>query len=103
MVSPTPLDGSILVFRALLMRSDYLLAKEKLHDSIRGQVENSTMLSRKAQLEAYDGCAALRPIWDKLASQYDAVITPSVIDVAPKGHENTGDAVGVTDTPLPSV
>jgi hypothetical protein len=85
------------------MRSDYLLAKEKLHDSIRGHVENSTMLSRKAQLEAYDGCAALRPIWDKLASQYDAVLTPSVIDVAPIGLENTGDAVCVTVTPWSSL
>ena len=58
-----------------------------------GHVENFTQLSRKAQLEAYDGCARLRPVWDNIASNYDAVITPSVVDEAPLGLESTGDAV----------
>jgi hypothetical protein len=72
---------------------DYLLAKDKLHPLIKGHVENSTSLSRKAQLESYDGCARLRPVWDDIASKYDAVLTPSVVDEAPVGIENTGDAV----------
>jgi hypothetical protein len=58
-----------------------------------GHVENTSKLTRKAQLEAYDGCARLRPVWDELASHYDIIITPSVPDIAPMGIGNTGDAV----------
>jgi hypothetical protein len=57
------------------------------------QVENTTKLSRKAQLESYDGCARLRPVWDEIASKYDAVITPSAVDEAPVGIARTGDPV----------
>lgn len=60
------------------------------------QVENTKKLSRAEQLESYDGCARLRPIWDEIASQYDAVFTPSVPDVAPVGTTSTGDAVSLT-------
>lgn len=71
----------------------YELAKDKLHDDIRGHVENRTGLSRKKQLEAYDNCARLRPIWDQIAAGYDFIVTPSVVDEAPVGLENTGDMV----------
>lgn len=71
---------------------NYLLAKDKMHPMLHGHVENHTKLSRKAQLEAYDGCAKLRPVWDEIASRYDAVFTPSVVDEAPIGIERTGDA-----------
>jgi hypothetical protein len=72
---------------------DYLLAKDKLHPLIKGHVENSKGLSRKEQLESYDGCARLRPVWDEIARKYDAVFTPSVVDEAPIGVGKTGDAV----------
>lgn len=62
-----------------------------LHDHI----ENAAKLSRKAQLESYDGCARSRPVWDEIAAEYDAVITPSVVDEAPLGIESTGDAVSL--------
>ncbi|KAH8812613.1 amidase [Xylogone sp. PMI_703] len=71
---------------------NYLLAKDKLNGFLHGHAENRTKLTRKAQLEAYDGCARLRPVWDSIASQYDAVIVPSVVDEAPVGIGNTGDA-----------
>lgn len=69
------------------------MAKEKMHTMLHGHVENKTKLTRKGQLEAYDGVARLRPEWDAIASKYDAVITPSVVDEAPMGIDNTGDAV----------
>ena len=73
---------------------DYLIGKEKMHPKITCHVENSNpRLSRKAQLDSYDGCARLRPVWDEIASKYDIVITPSVVDEAPLGITNTGDAV----------
>jgi Asp-tRNA(Asn)/Glu-tRNA(Gln) amidotransferase A subunit family amidase len=71
----------------------YLTAKDKLHDDIQGHVENRTGLSRRQQLEAYDNCARLRPVWDQIATGYDFVVTPSVVDEAPLGLENTGDMV----------
>lgn len=72
---------------------DYLLAKEKMHPMLHGHVENHTKLSRKAQLDAYDGCAKLRPVWDEIASKHDVIFTPSVVDEAPVGIGGTGDAV----------
>ena len=70
---------------------NYLMNKDKLHDSIHAHVENRKGISRRAQLEAYDGCARLRPVWDEIAAKYDVVITPSVVDEAPSGLEHTGD------------
>jgi Asp-tRNA(Asn)/Glu-tRNA(Gln) amidotransferase A subunit family amidase len=74
----------------------YLQAKDLLHGDIHGHVENRTGLSRRRQLEAYDNCARLRPLWDQIAAQYDLVVTPSVVDEAPLGLENTGDMVRET-------
>lgn len=70
-----------------------------MNKKIVGHVENTTKLSRKAQLESYDSCARLRPVWDEIASKFDAIITPSVVDEAPIGIASTGDAVS-TSSPL---
>ena len=70
----------------------YLTDKSKLHDDIAGYVEDRDKISHKAQVEAYDNCARLRPIWDELAGKYDVVLTPSIVDEAPVG-DNTGDMV----------
>lgn len=64
-----------------------------MNENIVGHVENTTKLSRRAQLESYDGCARLRPVWDEIASKYDVILTPSVVDEAPVGIASTGDAV----------
>lgn len=72
--------------------ADYLLDKDQLDPSLIGHVENSKNVSRKAQLESYDNCARLRPVWDDIANKYDAVITPSVVDEAPVGIQDTGSA-----------
>lgn len=82
-----------LVTHPLTSPEDYLLAKDKMASSFTDSVENKTRLSRKAQLEAYDGCARCRPIWDDFANKYDAIITPSAIDEAPLGLASTGNAV----------
>lgn len=69
----------------------YLTNKSLLHQDILKHVENEKKITRKDQAEAYDNCARLRPIFDDMASKYDAIITPSVVDEAPVGVENTGD------------
>ena len=69
----------------------YLLDKPNLHPSISAYVDNSTHLTHAQLLEAYDAVARLRPVFDSIAKQYDLVLTPSVIDEAPLGLEETGD------------
>lgn len=64
-----------------------------MHPMLHGHVNNTSKLTRKAQLESYDGCAKLRPVWDEIAGKYDVVFTPSVVDEAPVGIQSTGDAV----------
>lgn len=61
-----------------------------LTDYVHGSVEE---YPRSEQLAAYDGAARLRPILDEVASHYDAILCPSVIDEAPKGLEHTGSYV----------
>lgn len=71
----------------------YLSDKARMHESIRDHVENGRGVTRAKLLEAYDKCARLRPIWDEIASGYDAVLAPSVVDEAPVGRDKTGDMV----------
>ncbi|KAJ2976970.1 hypothetical protein NUW58_g7952 [Xylaria curta] len=73
--------------------SEYRLAKEKLSPFLARTVENANGISRAAQLEAYDGIAALRPKIDEIAKKYAAILTPSVVDEAPVGIESTGSPV----------
>jgi Asp-tRNA(Asn)/Glu-tRNA(Gln) amidotransferase A subunit family amidase len=74
---------------------NYLLAKEEglMDELMMGHVEETRGFTRKQQLEAYDGAARLRPVWDEIAAKYDVVITPSVPDEAPLDITHTGDAV----------
>jgi Asp-tRNA(Asn)/Glu-tRNA(Gln) amidotransferase A subunit family amidase len=71
---------------------EYMIDKDSLHPLLAGHVENKTNITRRMQLDAYDQLAALRPVVDRLASQYDAIVTPSVPSEAPMGLGHTGDA-----------
>lgn len=71
---------------------EYYVAKDKLHNMLNEHVENHHKYTRKEQLRAFDGLAALRPKFDALADNYAAIIAPSVVDEAPVGHGSTGDA-----------
>lgn len=68
--------------------------RDQVHPSIVGYVEESDPAgNRKALLEAYDGCAGLRPIIDEIASQYTAILCPSTPGEAPVGLAITGSYV----------
>ncbi|XXH06102.1 hypothetical protein Hte_012547 [Hypoxylon texense] len=69
---------------------EYRIAKDKLSPFLADHVENGCKIPRAAQLEAFDGIAALRPKIDEIASKYAAILTPSVVDEAPAGTESTG-------------
>ncbi|KXJ96207.1 amidase [Microdochium bolleyi] len=63
-----------------------------LDDFLVGHVENRDRITRRQQLAAWDGLAALRPRVDEVARGFDAVLAPSVPDEAPLGLESTGSA-----------
>ena len=92
--------GKVLEWHATVLAAEgrssflgqYLKDESMLHDDIVGYAENRRNVSHKGQLEAYDNCARLRPIWDGIASKYDVILTPSIVDEAPEG-DNTGDMV----------
>jgi Asp-tRNA(Asn)/Glu-tRNA(Gln) amidotransferase A subunit family amidase len=64
-----------------------------LHDDFVGRVENRTGISRVRLLAAYDQAAACRPVFDAIARDYDAVLTPSARGEAPLLTDGPGDAV----------
>ncbi|KAM0247410.1 hypothetical protein ACHAP5_004049 [Fusarium lateritium] len=72
---------------------EYRVGKDQIGQVLIEHVENADNFTRKMQLEAFDKMAALRPVFDKIASQYAAVITPSVPDEAPVGLESTGSHI----------
>jgi Asp-tRNA(Asn)/Glu-tRNA(Gln) amidotransferase A subunit family amidase len=71
---------------------EYRHDKTLLSQRIRDLVENRSGFTVRDVLQATDNYAALRPVFDKFASSYDAVITPSAIDVAPEGLDDMGNA-----------
>lgn len=81
------LDGE---FRSNFL-AEYMTARDALHPILIDSVENAKGLSRKALKDAQDSVAALRPVFDRIASEYDAIVTPSVPGAAPVGTEWTGD------------
>ncbi|KAJ7453946.1 amidase signature domain-containing protein [Mycena galericulata] len=72
-------------------RSEYIRAKNKLDPVVVGFVENPSKTSHRDHLAALDNLAQLRPKIDTIASHYDAILTPSVVDEAPEGLASTGN------------
>ncbi|EXL39556.1 amidase [Fusarium oxysporum f. sp. radicis-lycopersici 26381] len=65
---------------------EYRVGKDQIGQALIEHVENSDNFTRKTQLMASDNLAAMRPVFDFIASQYVAIITPSVPDEAPGLH-----------------
>ncbi|KAK7031344.1 amidase signature domain-containing protein [Favolaschia claudopus] len=71
--------------------NEYARAKAQLDPVIVQFIENPSKQSHKDYLKALDNLAQLRPKWDSIASNYDAIVTPSVVDEAPEGLASTGN------------
>ncbi|KAM0342507.1 hypothetical protein ACHAPU_009481 [Fusarium lateritium] len=71
---------------------EYRVDKSRIANQLVGFVENDHKISRATQLKAFDEIAAARPVVDAMLAKYDAVLTPSVPDEAPRGIEWTGSA-----------
>jgi len=72
---------------------EYRADRQNLDQQLADYVENAAKLSWREHLNAKDKVAALRSIFDSIAGQYTAILTPSVIDEAPVGLEYTGSPV----------
>ena len=70
--------------------AEYRLHGAALHESFRGQVENTADYSRVQLREAYDVAARCRAEFDAIAADFDAVLTPSTTGEAPFGLATTG-------------
>jgi amidase len=60
--------------------NEYIRAKDQLDPLLVKFVENSSRTSHREHLAALDNLAQLRPKMDIIASRYDAILTPSVVD-----------------------
>lgn len=70
----------------------YVAFPELLHDEFKAKVRNRTGIKPRQLLEARDSIASSRPLFDSLAAQYDAVLTPSAPGEAPQSLDTTGMA-----------
>jgi Asp-tRNA(Asn)/Glu-tRNA(Gln) amidotransferase A subunit family amidase len=62
----------------------------------RAFVEDAPKFPREEVRQAFDYYAALRPVFDKFATKYSSLITPSAIDEAPLGLGDMGNPVPVS-------
>ena len=64
---------------------EYTLDPNHISSSIAHQVKQGIPTRNVAKI--LDDLSALRPIFDQIAQQYDAIIAPSSLDVAPNKHD----------------
>lgn len=72
--------------------AEHSTASESLNATVRGWMQREAEANRATYLSAIDEFATLRPAMDRLLSEFDAVITPSVPGQAPMGLGSTGEA-----------
>lgn len=73
--------------------AQYREDKSKLHPNICAQVENSDGYTRKQLREAYDIAAHCRSLFDAIAADFDAVLTPSTPGPAPLYTQGSGSMI----------
>ncbi|MCK9512867.1 MAG: amidase family protein [Pigmentiphaga sp.] len=97
---PAPFE-QLIDCQVLIMRSEgqasflpeYMTALERLHSTLREQVENVDGYTREGLCQAYDTAARCRMAFDPLAAPYDCVRTPSTIGEATLGLAATGEPI----------
>jgi Asp-tRNA(Asn)/Glu-tRNA(Gln) amidotransferase A subunit family amidase len=71
--------------------AEYRRSPDLLHQDFRDRVEDKDGITPQRFAAAFDGIARLRPVFDKLAAEYDAILTPSAVGEAPANLAITGD------------
>ena len=67
--------------------------KTRLDPAVRAFVEDAPKVPRREVREAFDYFAAIRPVLDRIAVEYSALLTPSATDEAPVGLGDMGSPV----------
>jgi Asp-tRNA(Asn)/Glu-tRNA(Gln) amidotransferase A subunit family amidase len=73
--------------------AEYSLWRDKLHERLRDEVENSQKITTDQLAWAYDSLGRMRPTMEQSMSGFDAWLVPAVPGEAPAGLQQTGDAV----------
>ena len=94
---PEPFDGmsaaQLLIMEGEGRRSflsEHRMHGDRLHPNLSAYVLNPKSVSLDDLRDAYDLAARCRVEFDRIAGDYDAVLTPSTVGAAPVGLENTG-------------
>ncbi|KAF2023462.1 amidase signature enzyme [Setomelanomma holmii] len=75
--------------RASFLR-EYRVNNEKIGPDVGSLVENEANFTTHDLSKALDSLASMRPVVDKLAGEYSAILTPSAVDEAPIGLDDMG-------------
>jgi Asp-tRNA(Asn)/Glu-tRNA(Gln) amidotransferase A subunit family amidase len=70
--------------------SEYRAHPDQIDQTLREEVENADGFTRRQLLAAYNQAAECRALFDRIASGYDAILTPSSAGEAPIGLSATG-------------
>ena len=91
---PAEFDDLLWAHKVILYREGgaaflnlYRAHYNELHDDFRQRVENHEGFSNADLARAYDLAARCRPAFDRLAKDFDAVLTPSAPGEAPLGRQ----------------
>jgi Asp-tRNA(Asn)/Glu-tRNA(Gln) amidotransferase A subunit family amidase len=100
------IDGSDILaplhdYQSTIMRADGRVAFKSelrpdgsgLEGAMAAMANGQDVASHATYLEAFDGAAAARTAFDRLAAPFDAVLVPSAPGEAPEGLASTGDYI----------
>lgn len=89
-------DAQLTIMRGegrVALLAEYRRAHHLLHRIFRDRVEGREGITPVQLAAALDLAARLRPVWDEIARDYDAILTPSAVGEAPADLTQTGDAL----------
>ncbi|KAL8716099.1 MAG: hypothetical protein Q9220_000003 [cf. Caloplaca sp. 1 TL-2023] len=78
-------------FQAAFLK-EYRMDKSRLHPEPRSIVEDGSKYTHEEITDALNRYAKMRLLFDNIAANYTAIITPSAVDEAPIGLEDMGSA-----------
>jgi Asp-tRNA(Asn)/Glu-tRNA(Gln) amidotransferase A subunit family amidase len=73
--------------------AEYRRAGHLLDDEFKAKVENRSGVTAQQLRDAYDLAGECRAAFDRIAADYDAILTPAAVGEAPIGLAGTGDHV----------
>ncbi|PSN65134.1 amidase signature enzyme [Corynespora cassiicola Philippines] len=82
-------NAGVSLYKDALMDTE----KTKMHPDVLKFVEKASQLHREEVRRAFGYYAAIRPLLDKLAVEYSALVTPSATDEASLGLEDMGSPI----------